>query len=457
MTRLKQSTLLGICIMLGIGVRAQTDSVYRFSLSEAQSFAIENYFASKNAALDIEAARKKVWETTAMGLPQLSATVDYTYMPVLPEVSLGSTFAANKQAGDIIYAEDFWDEDFYGEGEPFKMGVESNLNYGITLSQLIFSGEYIVGLQAAATYKTLSQENYEKIKIDLRENIGSTYYAILILQKNREVLSETLENLKLNLEHTQKFYEQGLVEDTDVDQLSLVVKRTENNKLAVDNQIEYMQRLFKYQLGLDINQQVTLKDSLDDLIEQNIVLENRYNFNLDEHIDFKLLNTQVDLQSLAVSQQKSAYLPTLSGFYQYSGQLNAPDFNTNIPHILGVSMSIPILSSGMRIAKVGQAKIELDKAENMRDQEGQRLQLEASQAYLDYQTSLQNYYNEKENFELSERVFDKTTVRFKQGMVSALDLSTINNQYLQAQLSYATAVQDLLMTKIKLDKAFNKL
>ena len=150
--------------------------------------------------------------------------------------------------------------------------------------------------------------------------------------------------------------------------------------------------------------------------------------------------------------------------------VNEKDTNSRVAIITGSARGI-----GFEIAKVlgtegyavmlsdvnedglTSAKIELDKAANMKEQEARRLTLIAQQAVFDYNTALQNYYNERENFKLSEKVLNKTTVKFTEGMVSSLDLSIINNQYLQAQLSYATAIQELLTKKVALDKAYNKL
>ncbi len=451
--------LLFVGVFLSITVKSQ-DTTYNFSLQQAQDFAIEHFFQSKNARLDIESAQKKIWETTAIGLPQLSGTIDYTYMPDIPELSFPVTvMAANKQPDDLIYARDFWDPNFYKmeKGESIKMGVTNNVSYKLMLTQLIFSGEYIVGLQASRTYKLFAKENYDKIKVDIRENIASTYYSILVLHKNKTVLQKTLDNLKMNYEHTKKFFEQGLVEDTDVDQLALTVKRTENSLRMVENQIRYLSKLFKYQIGLPVEAEINFTDKLEKLVDDNIINPTAYQFVLEDNINYQLLETQENLQSLSFKREKSKFLPSISGFYQYKDQFETPDFNTNIKHIIGISLSVPIVSSGMRIAKVGQAKIELDKAANMKEQEARRLTLIAQQAVFDYNTALQNYYNERENFKLSEKVLNKTTVKFTEGMVSSLDLSIINNQYLQAQLSYATAIQELLTKKVALDKAYNKL
>ncbi len=460
MNRLKLIALLSVFGLFAFNINAQTDTVYKFNLPQAQEFAIKNFFISKNAELDIESAQKKIWETTAIGLPQLSGKVDYTYMPDIPEMSFPQTIMGdNKGDNEIIVGGDFRNEDFYSmrSGESFKMGVTNNVSYSLMLTQLIFSGEYIVGLQASRIYKLFAVENYDKVKIDIRESIASSYYAILILNENKVVLEETLNNLKMNYEYTKKFYEQGLVEDTDVDQLELTVKRTENSLRTIENQIQYLSKLFKYQIGVEVDTQIELLDSIDMLLKINIIEPTSYKFNLEEQIDYKLLTTQENLQSLSLNREKSTFLPTVSGFYQYKDQFEAPAFDMNIKHIIGLSLSVPIVSSGMRLAKVGQAKIELNKASNIKEQEALRLTLTAQQSMFDYNTALANYYNESENITLSEKVLNKATIRFKEGMVSSLELSIYNNQYLQAQLTYATAIQELLTKKVALDKAFNKL
>lgn len=471
MDRIKHAILVFTLSLIFGPMIAQTDSVYTLSLAEAQDFAIDNYFLSKNAELDIKAAQKKVWETTAIGLPQVTGSAGLQYVlgdiPILDfSATMGDAFAPF-----VGYVNDVSGVDdpnrfnnymaAYNEqnpaGEPEPITPRSTLTYGLTVSQLIFSGEYIVGLQASKAYKGLSLESYEKIKIDLRESIAGTYYAILILEANKNVLAETLNNLKLNLEHTTKYYEQGLVEDTDVDQLDLTVKRTENSLRTIENQIESLSKLFKYQLGLEVDTDVKLTDKIDPLLENNIINPTAYVFSLEDNIDYKMLKTQENLMDLSLKREKSTFLPSLAGFYQYSDKTEKAALDFTINHVVGLNLSVPILSSGMRIAKVGQARIELDKAQNMKDQEAQRLILTAQQSTFDYNTALQNYYNEKQNFDLSEKVFNKATARFKEGMVSSLELSIFNNQYLQAQLTYASAIQELLTAKIALDKAYNKL
>jgi outer membrane protein TolC len=169
-----------------------------------------------------------------------------------------------------------------------------------------------------------------------------------------------------------------------------------------------------------------------------------------------MLNTQENAQQLSLNREKTLLLPTISGFYNYTGVTNTSAF-TPPQHMVGVSAKWNIFQSGMRSAKISQAKIALAQTQNVKEQESERLIFVAQQAKFDYQTALNKYYNEEINFELSKKVFDKTTLRHKEGLVSSLDLSIVNNQYLGAQLSYAMAIQQLLVSKIALDKAYNQL
>jgi outer membrane protein len=447
----KLISLLLLAIIIPVKLLAQTDEKMSFSLKQAQDYAIQNFYVSKNAKLDVEAAKKKVWETTAIGLPQVKASANFTYIPgTIPTIDFVSQMTPIFDAFSIP-------DSLRPTGTESPIASRTALTYGGTVSQLIFSGEYIVGLQASKVYKTISEQTNTKTEIGLKQSVAETYYSILVLEKNRSILEQTLNNLRENLAQMKKTYASGLIDDTDVDQIDLMVKRTDNGFKTIDRQIEILNKVFKYQIGAPGEIEIELTDNLDQLITLNIVNDSTYKFILEDNIDYQMLNNQEKSMKLLMRREQTTYLPTIAGFYQYQDKTNKAMFDFTLKHMIGLSAEIPIFTSGSRIAKVSQARIELEKAQNMKEQEIQRIQMEADQATYDYRSSLEKYFNEKENFDLSEKVYNKTTVKFKEGLVSSLDLSLINTQFLQAQMSYATAVQELLSAKVKLDKAFNQL
>lgn len=453
-------SLLIFAVISPIKLLAQGNLPIDFSLKDAQNYAIQNFYVSKNAKLDVEAAKKKVWETTAIGLPQVKASANWAYIPgTIPTLDFGSSIsgAFSPIFSDLISKGYLNQDSLPSSGEPSPIAERSTITYGFTVSQLIFSGEYIVGLQASKVYKSLSEESNFKTEIDIKQNVADGYFSILILEKNKSVLEQTIDNLTQSFDQTTKYYTAGFVEDTDVDQLRLVVTSTENSLNTVNRQLELLYRLFKYQLGITSDDKVKLTDSLDALIASNVVIDSTYKFILEDNIDYQMLSTQEKLMKLSLNREKTKYLPTVAGFYQYEDKDKKPMMDFSIKHIVGVSVEVPIFESGSRMAKVSQARIEYEKAQNMKFQETERILMGADQALYDYRSALERYNNEKVNYELSEKIYRKTNLKYTLGVISSLDLTTINNQYLQAQMSYTMAVQELLSAKVKLDKAFNQL
>lgn len=453
-------SLLLIAIIVPLKLAAQNDSVMSFSLKQAQDYAIQNFYVSKNAKLDIEAAKKKVWETTAIGLPQVKASANWSYIPgTIPTLDFGSSIggAFSPVFNDLISKGYLNQDSLPSGGEPSPIAERSSLTYGITVSQLIFSGEYIVGLQASKVYKSLSEETNTKTELELKQNVADGYFSILVMEKNKKVLKETINNLKQSLDQTKKYNNVGFIEDTDVDQLSLVVTSTENSLNTIDRQIEVLYKLFRYELGIVNEANLKLTDDLDNLVATNVVSDSTYKFILDDNIDYKMLDTQEKLMKLSLNREKTKYLPTVAGFYQYQDKTKKPVLDFTMKHIIGVSVEVPIFESGSRMATISQARIEYEKVKNMKEQEAERILMGVDQAVFDYRSAIERYNNEKLNFELSERIYNKTNEKFKLGMVSSLDLTTINNQYLQAQMAYAAAIQQLLSAKVRLDKAYNLL
>ena len=69
----------------------QSDTL-SFSLLDAIDYAMQNAYQKINADHDVEIARKKIWETTAIGLPQVSASTGYNYHIQQMETPLPADF-----------------------------------------------------------------------------------------------------------------------------------------------------------------------------------------------------------------------------------------------------------------------------------------------------------------------------------------------------------------------------
>ncbi len=443
----------------------QNDSTFSMTLREAQDYALKNNLNKKNSVLDIAAAKKKVWETTAIGLPHIDGSASYQYIPgELPK------FEFDMGGQDQLYQYIFNSLDSLGfppppelfqsdeEEESPTIAQKNSTTYSVTVSQLIFSGEYIVGLQASKTYLEISKISDEKTALDIKQSIAQSYFSVLTLEENLTIVDSSLENLQVTLNETKAMYNQGLLESTDVDQLELTINTLKNSKKVIERQVELSYRLLKIQLNINQDANLKLAEDLEKLKNEHIPqMLDKESFDATQTIDFKLIDNQERVAELNLKRQKSMSLPNLSAFYRYQDKINAPDLDFTINHVIGVNLNVPIFSSFQRSSQVQQKKIELQKTRNNKELVERNIKLQEQQARYDFNNALEKYHYNKRNVELSKKILKKTTIKYKQGMASSLEVTQTTNQYLDSHSKLNSALLELLNTKIKYDKLSNNL
>ncbi len=456
-------TLIAILILLMPAgrIEAQQSIPLSFSLKEAQDYAVVNNNSVKNARIDMELAKKRIWETAAAGMPQVSATANYQHIFVVPEISFPGTVISGTRNKNTLYGVEVAGDSLFMNttaSAPIKLGVQDNLTLDINVTQLIFSGSYLVGLQAARIFKEFTEQNMKITERDMVESVANTYYLILNLEQNAKILSESEKNLKKIHSDMQAMLKEGFIENTDVSQIEVTLLNLENSVRTIQRQVKASYDLLKFQMGISFDTEVKLKDSLDKLME-SITLQNVYDqqFKLEDNPTYQLLNTQEKLGEMNVKLSQTGYLPTIAGFYRHSEKARKADFDFFMKDIAGVSVNIPIFSSGQRKTMVAERRLELEKMRNSKSQAAEGLKLEFINAENSYQTAFSKYLNEKKNIELTNKIYEKTLLKYKEGISSSMDLTNAHNQYLNAQSNYSMAVFSLLSAKTKIDKLINNL
>jgi outer membrane protein len=456
--KLREKLLLGIVLFTGV-CYSQADSIYSFSLEQAREYALTHNYEAQNALLDIRKSKKQVWETTSMGLPQVSGSVSYQHIPgEIPTINFGEQMLPLFVILDSLHPGAF---DSFGDAmgsAESAIAVRNSTTYGLTVSQLVFSGEYIVGLQAAKTFLTLSENAKEKSDLDIKQTVSSSYYTILALEKNKSILDTSIMNLKSTLKEFRIINKNGFIEDTEVDQIELTLRNTENAAGTLEQQIELSYKLFKILLGLSLDTRIELTQSFNEFLLSADIEDPSYSsFNISDNIDYKMLEAQERISELSLKRERAKYLPVVSAFYSYTDKTNKADFDFTINHILGFNVNIPIFSSGQKHAQIQQAKIELEKTRNMKDMAEENIMLGIQQAAFDLEKSIEKLKNEQFNIDLSKRIYQKTLIKHREGMASSLDLAQAHNQYLNSSSNYTNSILEMLNAKLNYDKVLNNL
>jgi outer membrane protein TolC len=269
--------------------------------------------------------------------------------------------------------------------------------------------------------------------------------------------------MKQRLSETEAFHQTGFVEETDVDQIRIAVSTLENEYTAADQLAELSYRMLLYQMGYDLDGEINISQTLDEIINGVETDLLQQDFQVEEHIDYKIMNSQEQLAFLQVKMNKFEYLPTLSANLNHMqmamrSEFNFQDFNQEwYPStLLGFNLSVPIFSSGMRRARIGQSRVELEKAKNLKSSVASGLELSVQQARLDFRKAYEKYMNEKDNIELAQKIFDRTSVKYQNGLASSLDLTIASEQLTGIQSGYIAAIVELLTAKLALEKALGQ-
>lgn len=440
-------SLILLALILG-SVDIYSQNISRFSLVEAQQYAIEKSYSMQNARKDIEIAKKRVSEITALGFPQINSTVTYTnYIDIPTSLIPGEFFG--QEPGTFI---------------PVQFGTEHNAYFEATATQLIFDGSYIVGLRASKAYLSLSETARIKSEIEIKENIAQAYSVVLITERSKEIVDSTLSTLKQNLYETREIYKSGFIEDTDVDQLELLVSELEASQIRIKRTLELAYNYLKFQMGMEIKNVIILTDDLDKLVDE-VEPENLLNMEFDHNrnIDYKMLKDQERLAYLQVRLQKAAYLPNIVSYLTFQENAQRTEFNFFEKGqewfkttFFGFQLNIPIFSGGNRSSKVKQAELKLDKIQIADQQLREALELELITARADFYNAYLIYENKVKSLNIAKKIYQKTTEKYKEGLSSSLDLSQSYNQFLDAESQYIQSIKDLLGAKIKLSKLLTK-
>jgi outer membrane protein TolC len=425
----------------------QQKGTYSFTLQEAVTFAIDSNYKAINARRDIAMALKQKWEATAAGLPQINGNINYNNNLKQPVTLI----PAEITGGPV------------GTFTPVTFGTKQNASAVATLDQLIFDGSYLVGLKAAKTFLMFSENLSEKTNLEIKKGVTNAYGSVILSEELVSIFEKNKVNLEQNLFDTRKIYENGLVEQESVEQLEITLLQIDTQLSNIKRSLTIAKQMFNVSLGIDVAQEVIFEDAFDALTKQNISLELLVQtLDIENNVDYKIALNFTEQRDLEMQLEKSKYLPSLNAFANYGTAANSDTFSFfegeqiwYQSSILGLSLKVPVFSSGMRRARTQRAKIAVDKAETELTEAIQNITLELNTAKSNYQFAIDKYQNAKQNMALAERIENKNQIKFSEGLASSFDLRQAQTQLYTFQQEYFRSMLDVINAKSNLETVLN--
>jgi len=402
------------------------------SLEEAQNYAVQQNRSLKNASLAVQEAYAARWQTIASMLPQVDGSYSYSNY-------LGYSATLSMMGNDV------------------KIDMPNVGALGVTASMGI-NGQGIVGVllnNIAIDMKKLSLEQSEN---QLRGNVMSAYVSVLALQSITNLLDSSLANIQDLEAITQHAVDAGAAEQTAADQIRV---RVNTLKTSINNQkfsIELATNSLKVLLDVPAETELVLTEDLEAVLSpERVIALLAENFAIENNLNYRLLQKQVELAEKNVHMAGWAYGPTLSVGYNYSDQhyYGEGGMRMTPPNTIQLSVRMPLWSSGKRAAGVVEKKIALEEAKNTLSETTDNLAIQYRQLCFNLTNAYETYLNEKDNIEVSQRVFASATNKYKYGASSNMELTNASNDLINAQSTYVQAVLSLVNAQVELEKFLN--
>lgn len=445
---------------------AQSDEQF-LSLEASIQYALENNKNLENARFDEYIAQASVNEILAMGLPQIRASADLNYFVELPTQILPGAFSPQTE---IVYIdgspypltkldpETF--QPIFGDALEVQFGFPWQSTIGISAQQLIADGTFFLGLQASRTFVDLAREKTQLSREEIAYNVTKAYFSALMAKEQSKLLELNLQRIEKLLNETRILNQNGFVEKIDVDRLEINYANLQVEKEKINRFVALSEDLLKFQMGMPVDANILLTESVSTLMQSEEKLETIYDFSFTNRTEYDLLEIQIALENYNYRRHKIGYLPSLYavGSYQFQAQRNEFNFFSTDESwfpisVVGLQLNVPIFDGLAGKQRMQQSTLKLRQLDNQKEMLENSFQLEMRKAAGDFLNAQNSLKVTERNVELARRVYEVSQIKYKEGVGSSLEVKDAESTLKQSESNYLSAAFSFLIAKADLDKA----
>ena len=433
--------LLLFCALIGgmIHVRAQET----LTLEDCLRLGIENNLKLQTNRNEVLKARHNISENRAKLLPQINAVASFNDN-FNPPVSVTDGSA-------------------YGNQYNVTKTLQFNSSAGFQLQMPLYNQTLYLSIDVAKTVNRLNELSYEKAREDLILQISKIYYLAQNTVEQISLVKDNIKRLEELRDITVAFYENEMAVEVDVQRVNL---NLEDLQVQYDNacaMLTQQYNMLKYVLDYPAEKEIAVLPA--DAEKLNTAATTGFNAN-----QYELLLLQ-EKASLAEKQKKivaSGYLPTLSltGSWMFSAYTDkfknwfhsGPSNHWYGSNGLGLSLRVPVFDGFDKRSRINKAKIDVENSKLAYEDAMKGMQAQYLNATTELENNLRNYRKQKDNYSLAENVCKVTNDRYREGIVSMVEVlqdemrvSQAQNNYLTAHYNYQVANLNLLKLTKQLD------
>ena len=425
-------------VLLLFTVTFSSAQVRKWTLQECVEYAVENNLTIEQFELDLENAQ--IDRSDALGdmLPNLNGSMS---------ASSNTGFSINPTNNLPTNSTAF------------------NVNAGFSSNVTLFDGlRNINRLNRAKMNAIANQYRLDNLKDDIRLNVANAYLQVVSNKEQLKTFKAQYAVTEQDMKRTKELVESGVLPRGDLLEIEATAANQEQQIINGESLV-LISRVNLAQLL-----QITDYENFDIAEEQfdippSDILKNSPKVIFDKAMSFrndiKFSESNVELAEQDLKIAKGAYLPTLSGFFQYgtrySDVTQIPDGN-GVPYTpnftdqlwifdgisYGAQLNVPIFNGWSARNNVKRSKISLDKARLQFEQDKLDLENTIQQAYVDVNTFEKAYIAAEKTLEARRLSYEYAKERYDVGLMNAFDFSQAQSRVEDAQANVIRTKYDYI-------------
>jgi len=405
------------------------------TLQECIDYALSNKPGVRQSVIDEEIGERDIKSALSGWLPQINGN---------------GTFNHNfKQQTTVLTTN--------GESSFLTFGAKNTSSFVLQADQQFLNAGLIQASKTAKYFRQQYKQNTENVKINTVVDVSKAFYDILTSKEQLNIIAENIARLEKQFKDANAQYEAGLVDKTDFQRAQISLSNSKADLKRTNELLKYKYAYLRELIGYTANKEFGLSYNKDDM-EKEVSVDTNQMVAYQDRVEYRLLETQRQLQRINTSYNKWSYVPSLSGFYNYGFNYQNQElgslYNQNFPSsVIGLKLTVPIFLGGKRTQEIKKAQLQERRVELDIENTKNQINTQYEQAMATYKANLNDLNTSKANVEISKQVYNTIKLQYDEGIKTYLDLTTAETDLRTTQINYLNSLYSLLSSKLDVKQA----
>lgn len=395
-----------------------------YSLDDCISQALKNHPKVNIYIYKTDQKKEKLRSVTAEYLPQVDAVASYDRLSYVPQVK-----------------------------QRYLGGSNNDYQADVVLIQPLFTGGRITSEKRSARYGVdAAEQGYLAAREDVIYGVKAAYYKLIFARDIMRSKEDLLEYAELSYDTAVDLNKRTKVprEETLL-RLEVQVNEVRQELIIAEDSLKIARKALLNAMGLNSSGTIEVWDLKDDYSipdEMPVDVTNNY--------EILKLSKEVKEADEQIRIAKSGFYPQLNARYSYGYEWGDWSQEGDTDWIAGVVVDFNIWDWGKTRADVKQAKAYKDELQSYENLLSQQIGLELESARLKYESASKRFEIANTSFEQAKRSLDLFESRYRDALVTSIELLDAQKAFSQAQVNYALSMLDMRLAKAEIEKIAGK-